>query len=203
MKKERITILDNEEYLRQVSAEVDFSDKSYLEDIKELKEFCQNDNIFALAAVQIGIPKRIIYLRSTTTDLDKLTDKSYDEGRVLINPVILRRVGQTSYLESCASCPDKSATGILDNPEDKYLSCFVVRPYLMEVEYYDIEGNKQVGTFEGFESTVLSHEYDHLNGVLHYDLVPEEEILALNFEERKQYREAHPYEIISKTREYR
>lgn len=191
----RKTILNDEPYLRQISQEVDFEDKSYLDDIKKLKEFCKNDGMFALAPVQIGIPKRIIYLRSTASDLNKTYDPNYDESRILINPVIIKRKGLTRFLEACASCPDVSAPSQEFNAADKYLACIVERPYLIEIEYYDIDGNKKTGILKGFESTVFSHEYDHLNGVLHIDLA--EDVWAMDYSQRKEYREAHPYQIIS------
>ena len=56
----RITIADNEEYLRQTSEVVDFSDKSYLEDVKKLEEFCIHNEVFAMAAIQIFLKELFI-----------------------------------------------------------------------------------------------------------------------------------------------
>ena len=50
--------------------------------------------------------------------------------------------------------------------------------------------------FEGFESTVLSHEMDHLDGILHMDIA--DEVLIMTTEERKEFRKTHEYNIISK-----
>lgn len=50
--------------------------------------------------------------------------------------------------------------------------------------------------FEGFKATVFSHEYDHLEGVLHLDKT--DEVKMMTWEEMKIYREEHPYEIIEK-----
>jgi N-formylmethionyl-tRNA deformylase len=202
MSKERVTILDNEKFLRQVSKNVDFNDKSYLDDIVKLKDFCKNDGIFALAPVQIGIPKRIIYIRNSTSDADKNFDSNYDEGKIYINPIIIKRKGLTKYLEGCASCPGTapnkdSAESDIDN---FLLVGTVKRPYLIEIEYYDIEGLKKKDTIEGFESTVFSHEYDHLNGILHLDLI--EEVWNMDLKERSEYRKNHPYEIISENCDY-
>lgn len=72
----------------------------------------------------------------------------------------------------------------------------VERPYLLEVEYYDKDGKKTKTILEGFEATVFSHEFDHLNGVLHIDIA--EEVIEMTYEEKKKYRMEHPYEIISK-----
>jgi len=177
----RLTILDNEKYLRQVSKEVDFKDKSYIGDIKKLEDFCRNNVVFAMAPVQIGILKRIIYLKNTTNDMNKNYDSSYDEARILINPIISERKGHTRFMERCASCLDY--VGIID------------RPYSLIVEYYDIDGNKHSEEIIGFEATILSHEYDHLNGILHIDLT--NDVLQQTLEETKEYRKIHNYEIIS------
>ena len=76
----------------------------------------------------------------------------------------------------------------------------VIRPYEINLEYYDIKGNKHKEKFEGFSSTVLSHELDHLDGILHMDIA--EQVIVMSKEERKEFREQHPYNIISKTCKY-
>ena len=179
-----VTIADNEEFLRQRSKEVDFNDKTYLDDIKVLGEYCATHEVFAMAAVQLGIPKRIIYLRNTK--LEKIDDKEWNEVRVLINPVIKERIGYTKYWEACASCLDK--TGL------------VARPYKIKLEYYDLFGKKKDCVFKDFEATVLSHEYDHLNGVLHMDIA--EEVLIMTKEERKEFRLTHGYDVYHKFGSY-
>ena len=181
----RKTIENDLEYLRQISKEVSFDDIELRNDIKLLEEFCINAECFALAAVQIGIPKRIVYLKNT--NLDKVGDKEYNESRVLINPTVLSKKGQTKYWEACLSCLDN--TGL------------VVRPYEMDVHYYDVDGKEHEEKFEGFESTVLSHELDHLDGILHMDVA--EEVIQMPAEERKEFRKLHPYEIISKDCDYK
>ncbi len=54
--------------------------------------------------------------------------------------------------------------------------------------------------FEGFESTVLSHEMDHLDGILHMDIA--EEVLIMSKDERKKWGQSHEYIIYSKTGKY-
>ena len=76
----------------------------------------------------------------------------------------------------------------------------VVRPYEIVVKYSDIDGLEHEEKFEGFETTVLSHELDHLDGILHMDVA--EKVIQMSVEERKNFRKEHPYEIISKTCEY-
>lgn len=181
----RKTIENDEKYLRQISNEVSFNDKSYIDDIKLLEEFCNNTECFALAAVQIGIPKRIIYLKNTKLNVP-LDDINYNESKVLINPVIISRRGKTKFWEACLSCLDNMG--------------LVTRPYEMVVKYYDINGLEHEEKFEWFETTVLSHELDHLDGILHMDVA--EEVIVMPREQRKIFRETHPYEIISKTCDY-
>ena len=154
------------EWLRQVSREVDLSIEDISEDLKVLEEYCLNHGVFAMAAVQLGIPKRLVYIKNT--DLDKIEDEEWNEATILINPVIKRREGLTQYWEACASCLDN--TGL------------VARPYKIKLEYYDLFGNKKECIFKDFEATVLSHEYDHLDGVLHMDKALE--VLEMEKEER-------------------
>ena len=181
----RKTIENDEEYLRQISVPVSLDDESYKKDIEMLEQFCLETECFALAAVQIGIPKRMIYLKNTTLDVP-LDDMEYNESKVLINPVVLSRKGHTKYWEACLSCLDNMG--------------LVSRPYEMVVDYFDKDGNEHKDKFEGFEATVLSHELDHLDGILHMDIA--EQVIIMPREKRKAYREAHPYEIISKTCDY-
>lgn len=182
MELNRKTIANDVSFLRQISTEVDFTKDDYIGYIEALKEYCKKNAVYALAPVQIGIPRRIIYLRNTTPDMTKNKDANYDEETILINPVIIKTKGHTRFLERCASCLDFVGT--------------VDRPYLVEVEYYDIKGKKICDTFEGFKATVFSHEYDHLNGILHIDLA--DDVRKMTWEETRAYREKNPYEIISK-----
>ena len=194
-KIESITIEDNEEYLRQISKEVDIkNDKELMNDISVLDEYCKENALMAMAAVQLGIPKRMIYLKNTNLDIiNKMQantvseeEKNYNEAKVLINPIITNREGLTDYWEACASCLDNFGR--------------VLRPYKIELEYYDVEGTKKQEAFEGFESTVLSHEIDHLDGILHIDIA--EEVYQMPAEERKAWRINHGYKVYSKTGNY-
>lgn len=167
-------------WLRKRSQEVDFTNKDFMEDIKILKSFCLEEDVFAMAAIQLGIDKRIIYLKNT--DLEKIEDQTVDENIVLINPTILKREGIAWYYESCQSC--------LDNVG------LVLRPYSLLVSYYDIEGKVQERDFIGFPAVVLSHELDHLDGILHIDKALH--IYDMKVEERKELRKQYPYHVFSK-----
>lgn len=176
------TIENDLDYLRQVSKEVDFEKDDWKEAIKVLDDYCRNeDNIMAIASIQLGIPLRLIYIKRS--DLNHLEDEDYNEEKVLINPVIKKQEGLTRYWESCASCLDNTA--------------LVERPYKIEVEYYDADKGKHCDIFEGISSTVLSHEIDHLDGILHMDKAIR--LVNLKQEDRKLLREKEPYEVIRKT----
>lgn len=194
-KLKSITIADNEKYLRQISAPVDIkNDLELKNNISVLEQFCKENEVMAMAAVQLGIPKRLVYLKNTNLDIinkmqsNSTTDaeENYNEARVLINPVIIKREGLTDYWEACASCLNNCGR--------------VLRPYIIDVEYYDISGNKHKDTFKGFESTVLSHEMDHLDGILHIDVA--EELYQFTVEERKAWRQTHGYNIYYETGDY-
>lgn len=196
MKKiKAITIKDNEQFLRQISRPVDFNDPDLTDNIETLHEFCKDNEVMAMAAVQLGIPKRIIYIKNTDLNVIKRrqenkateADINHNESRVLINPVIKESEGLTEYWEACASCLDNMG--------------LVKRPYKIVVEYQDINEKMHEDTFEGFESTVLSHEMDHLDGILHIDIA--EKVLVMSADERREYRKTHDYKIISKTENYK
>lgn len=187
-----ITIKDNEDFLRQISREVVFPDPELNKDINLLERyFSQNNTTLALASIQIGIPKRIIYIKRTNLDLinKKLEGKTteeedrLDEHRILINPEVVSEEGLTDYWEACASCLDRVG--------------HVVRPYRIVVNYLDEQGKPHSATFEGFEATVLSHELDHLNGVLHIDIALEEREVPV--EKRKEFRdnETKGYNVVA------
>lgn len=134
------TITNDLEYLRQVSEEVDLNDPKLKDYIKTLKEYFHFKSALAMAAVQLGIPKRLIYIRNT--NLSDLENKEIDEARILINPKIIRKTGHTRYWEACASCLDKMG--------------LVNRPYEIELEYTQEDGSLKREIFTGFEATVLS-----------------------------------------------
>lgn len=176
-------IKEDLEYLRQVSEEVDLNDPKLGEYITTLKDYFNYQPALAMAAVQLGIPKRLIYIRNT--NYNDLKNEDIDEARVLINPKIIKKTGHTRYWEACASCLD--LMGLVD------------RPYEIELEYYLEDGSIKREIFTEFEAVVLSHEYDHLDGILHIDRAVQ--VYDMVQEKRKQFRELLPnegYEIISK-----
>lgn len=193
-----ITIEKNEDYLRQVSKKVDLSDPELHNNIVVLQDYCMQNNVFAMAAVQLGIPKRIIYITNTDLEIAKKRQteegkeetKDYNEAKVLINPEVISKEGTTTYWEACASC------SFYEDGVKKWYNGKVKRPYRIKVNYTNIDGQEVEEVFEGFESTVLSHELDHLDGILHIDIA--DEVVIGTKEDRKALREKDDYTIISK-----
>lgn len=185
-----ITIKENEAYLRQKSKEVNINDPEIHNNIVVLQDYCMENDVMAMAAIQLGIPKRIIYVKNTnleildkrTTEEGKEETKDYNEAKVLINPQIISREGLTTYWEACASCT--------------WYAGKVRRPYRIKVKYLDLNGNEHVEYFEGFETTVLCHEIDHLDGILHMDIA--DEVVEATKEERIALRKKDGYTILSK-----
>ena len=102
-----------------------------------------------LAAIQIGVPKRIIVM-----DISRDEDKK--EPRYFINPVIKNRNKEkVKYEEGCLSVPDQFAE--------------IERPNTCEVEYLDYYGKKKLLKADGLLATCIQHEMDHLEGILFID----------------------------------
>ena len=99
-----------------------------------------------LAAPQVGILKRVIVVdpRDEETGLVKL-----------INPEIIEADGEQVGVEGCLSIPAFNGT--------------VKRPEHVKVKYLDEDGNEKIWDAHGFPAVVLSHEIDHLDGILFRD----------------------------------
>ena len=201
-KLKSITIENNEKYLRQISKSVDINDPEIHNNIVVLQDYCMQNDVMAMAGVQLGIPKRIVYVKNTNLEIlnKRLTDegkeetKDYNEAKVLINPEIISKEGLTTFWEACASC------SWYENGVEKWYTGKVKRPYKIRVKYLDLEGNRHENEFEGFEATVLCHEIDHLDGILHKDIA--DEVLVLTKEERIELRKKEGYTIISQTEDF-
>ena len=201
-KLESITIEKNETYLRQVSKKVNINDPEIHNNIVVLQDYCMQNEVMAMAAVQLGISKRIVYVKNTNleilnkrfTDEGKEETKDYNEAKVLINPEIILKEGLTTFWEACASC------SWYEGEVKKWYNGKVKRPYKIRVKYFDIKGNGHEDEFEGFESTVLCHEIDHLDGILHIDIA--DKVVKGTKEDRIELRKKEGYTIISQTGDF-
>jgi peptide deformylase len=104
-----------------------------------------------LAAIQIGVPKRVVVM-----DLSKKDEAQ--EPRVFINPEITWTSKETStHEEGCLSIPEYYEE--------------VERPLLVNVKYLDLDGKAHEIEADGLFATCLQHEIDHTNGVLFIDYI--------------------------------
>ena len=135
--------------LKAVSTDVERVDDAVRKLIDDMADSMYAADGIGLAAVQIGVPKRVIVM-----DLDQKDGKK--NPRIFINPKILWTSEETAtYEEGCLSVPEVW--------ED------VDRPARIRCEYLDRDGKAQVLDADGLLSTCLQHEMDHLQGVLFID----------------------------------
>ena len=174
------TIVNDMEWLRKKSTLVDLGNDDVSKDVDILRDYCLNNEVFAMAAIQLGIDKKMIFVKNTR--LDKIRKDGWNEDYLFINPVIKKREGLAWFWENCASCLNNMG--------------LVFRPYKIVIEYYDLSGKKHRKTFKDFRAVVISHEYDHLDGILHIDKAIK--VYDMEAEYRKKFRETHPYKIFCK-----
>ena len=142
-------ITEPNEILRQVSKPVPTVSNEERKLMDDMLETMYAANGIGLAAIQIGIPKRIIVM-----DLSK--DENKKEPRYFVNPVIKNKNEiNSTYEEGCLSVPDQFAE--IDRPKE------------CEVEYLDYNGKKSFLKAEGLLATCIQHEMDHLEGILFID----------------------------------
>ena len=145
--KEIITVPD--EILKKKSDPIEKIGINEKKLIVDLFETMYNSNGIGLAAVQIGILKRILVVDVSNKDEKK-------NPIALINPIIKDLSDKTSiYEEGCLSIPETFIE--------------IERPKICEVEYIDEKGEKKNLKCDGLLSTCVQHEINHLDGKLIID----------------------------------
>jgi peptide deformylase len=135
--------------LKAVSATVETVDSAVRRLAEDMIESMYAANGIGLAAVQVGVPRRILVM-----DLAKKGGEK--EPKIYVNPRILWSSDEMAVCEEgCLSVPD-----IWEEVE---------RPAQIRAEYLDAEGNRVTLEAEGLLATCLQHEMDHLEGVLFVD----------------------------------
>ena len=135
--------------LRQVSLPVEKIGKEEQVLMDDMLETMYMAKGIGLAAIQVGVPKRIIVMDIGNRDKEK-------EPMYFVNPIIKNKNSEHStYEEGCLSVPNQFAE--------------VNRPSSCEVEYLDYNGNKKILKASGLLATCIQHEMDHLEGILFID----------------------------------
>ena len=136
---------EGDEILRKQSREVEKVDDKIRELLDDMVETMHKYNGVGLAAVQVGILKRVIVI-----------DLYDDKGPIkLINPVIIKEKGEQEVEEGCLSFPNKYAK--------------MIRPKEVTVEALDENGKKIKIQGKDLLAQALAHEIDHLNGIVFID----------------------------------
>lgn len=136
---------EGDEILKKKSREIEEIDDRILELLDDMVETMNKYNGVGLAAVQVGVLKRAIVI-----------DLYDDKGPIkLINPVIIKEEGEQEVEEGCLSFPNKYAK--------------LIRPAKVTVEALNEKGKKVKINAKELLAQALSHEIDHLNGIVFVD----------------------------------
>lgn len=140
--------------LKQISAPVETISQHVIKLIEDMRETMTSSKFcVGIAAPQTGVLSRIIVVNVS------LNPKPHRNNGLLImiNPQITYSSGKLKSREGCLSVPEFTGN--------------VSRKDKITVEYLDINGKKQTLNTSGFESIVIQHEIDHLDGIVFLDKV--------------------------------
>ena len=145
----RKILTEPDPFLRQKSVNVEEVNDEIRSLMDDMLETMYNAPGIGLAAIQVGVPKRVIVI-----DLSKNDEKK--NPFYLVNPEILSKSRKdASYEEGCLSVPNQFAE--------------ISRPDTCKVKYLDYEGKVKILDAKGLLATCIQHEMDHLEGILFID----------------------------------
>ena len=144
----RKILVEPDPFLRQVSHNVERVDNEIRKLMDDMLETMYEAPGIGLAAIQIGVPKRVIVI-----------DISKEDGKkpmYFVNPeIVVKSKSNSSYEEGCLSVPGQFAE--------------IDRPDKCHINYLDYNGQKKELKAEGLLATCIQHEMDHLEGILFID----------------------------------
>jgi len=155
--------------LKTVSSQVENFDDDLCTLVEDMFETMYDAPGIGLAAIQVGVPQRVLVIDLQEPDEDAEPEVCTEHGdehhthqpvkkdpRVFVNPEILDPAEELgTYQEGCLSVPDIYAD--------------VDRPVSCRIRYQDIEGKVHEEQLDGLMATCLQHEMDHLEGILFID----------------------------------
>jgi len=139
--------------LKTVSTPVESFDEDLRRLVDDMFETMYDAPGIGLAAIQVGVPKRLLVI-----DLQEESEDgtSRPSPRVFVNPEILDPSDETKpYQEGCLSVPDQYAE--------------VIRPARIRARWQDLDGKSHEESMDGLMAVCLQHEMDHLEGILFID----------------------------------
>ena len=145
----RKILTEPDSFLRQKSKKVELVNDEIRFLINDMLETMYDAPGIGLAAIQIGVPKRVIVIDLSKNDEEK-------NPLHFINPEIITKSDNDAfYEEGCLSVPEQYAE--------------INRPDKCKIKYLDFEGNEKIMEAEGLLATCIQHEMDHLEGILFID----------------------------------
>jgi peptide deformylase len=140
--------------LRQISSPVEEVNAGVRALIADMFETMYAAPGIGLAAIQVGVPKRILVMDLQEPEVEG--GEPVRDPRVFINPEILQHSDEeVPYLEGCLSIPDQYAD--------------VERPDHIRARWLDEHGKQHEEQLDGLLAVCLQHEMDHLEGILFID----------------------------------
>jgi peptide deformylase len=137
--------------LRTQSAPVEAFDERLRRLVSDMYETMYAAPGVGLAAIQVGVPLRLVVLDVADKDEEK-------QPLTLINPRIVHFSDELrEYEEGCLSLPDVLVE--------------IERPALIKVAYQDLDGKLHERQVDGLLATAVQHEVDHLDGKLIIDFL--------------------------------
>ncbi len=148
----KLTIVEYpDKRLKQISKEVKVFDESLHKLLDAMHPFMIDTNGIGLAAIQVDYPIRALVLNLPDEEGEQHPENLLE----IINPVLTRKDGETTYQEGCLSVPKFY--------ED------VKRSDSVTINYQDRHGNTKTLDAEGLLAIAIQHEMDHLEGILFID----------------------------------
>ena len=145
----REILTEPNQILRQKSFPVEKVDSDLQKLMDDMLETMYAAPGIGLAAIQVGVPKRVIVLDLSSKDKEK-------NPMYFVNPEILEKSKNNStYEEGCLSVPGQFAE--IDRPEE------------CQIKYLDYNGQEKEIKVKGMLATCIQHEIDHLEGILFID----------------------------------
>lgn len=150
-----------------------------VEEMKEILQYCKDPEGVGLAAPQVGLALQIFIMKSDT----------HEPIRTFINPVILKKTkvvhearrAKKGILEGCLSIKNVWS-GV-----DRYRT--------VTIRYQDLEGTVLTYEAHGFESHIVQHELDHLQGILFTQRALEQKKILYRIIKKGKTEEFEPIEL--------
>ncbi len=156
----RQILTEPDKILREKSLKVNRVDEDLQKLMDDMLETMYAAPGIGLAAIQVGVPKRVIIIDIGRRDKSESTNDEKQVARknpmYFVNPeIVTKSTNNSTYEEGCLSVPGQFAE--------------IERPDKCHVKYLDYYGQPKELVAEGMLATCIQHEMDHLEGILFID----------------------------------